>query len=542
MKLKLFLCSLTALLFTSNVISQNNVIKEGTVSYISAQMVYVKFENTEGIEIGDSLFINKNKSYSPKLIVKFLSSISASCEKIDDSDFKRGDKLYAFIKKNDESTVLQDSTTIESKLNQQVVIQDQNLESSPTNTSDIFLSGNYFNGRYSIQSYSNISNYKGENDYQSWRHSLRIDYENIGYTNLSFYAYSIFNYRTTEWSSVTKNYFNALRIYDLHLKYEFNSDHQIWIGRFLNPRISNLSTVDGLLLESNFNIFSVGVVAGTRPDWGDFTFNSKLIECGVYLFRSDSLANGFIENTISLFQQTNNSRTDRRFIYFQHSNNAIRNFNLFASSEVDLYKRESGVEKNQFNLTSAFLSATYYPAREFSLNVSYDARKNVIYYETLKSLTDSVLENETRQGFRVRTTFKPFKYFGASLFAGYRFRKSDVKPSRNFGASIYYSFIPLIESGINISYNKLISNYVDGDVYSVYMSKSLTQFNSDISIGYRKTAYKFPLSQNSFDENALLIDYNLMLFKQLNFSVSYEGAFENRRTTSRFLVGITTRF
>lgn len=542
MKLKLFLCSLTALLFTSNVISQNNVIKEGTVSYISAQMVYVKFENTEGIEIGDSLFINKNKSYSPKLIVKFLSSISASCEKIDDSDFKSGDKLYAFIKKNVEQTILQDSVIKESNLNQQVVIQDQNLESSSTNTSDKFLSGNYFNGRYSIQSYSNISNYKGENDYQSWRHSLRIDYENIGYTNLSFYTYSIFNYRTTEWSSVTKNYFNALRIYDLHLKYEFNSDHQIWIGRFLNPRISNLSTVDGLLLESDINIFSVGIVAGTRPDWEDFTFNPKLLEYGFYLSRSDGLANGFIENTISLFQQTNNSRTDRRFIYFQHSNNAIRNFNLFASSEVDLYKRESGVEKNQFNLTSAFISATYYPVREFSLNVSYDARKNVIYYETFKSLTDSVLENETRQGFRVRTTFKPFKYFGASLFAGYRFRKSDVKPSRNFGASIYYSFIPLIESGINFSYNKLISNYVDGDVYSVYMSKSLTQFNSDLSIGYRKTAYKFPLSQNSFDENALMIDYNLMLFKQLNFSVSYEGAFENRRTTSRFLVGITTRF
>lgn len=542
MKLTVFLCSLTALILTSNVMSQNNVIKEGTVSYISAQMVYVKFENTEGIEIGDSLFIKKNKSFSPKLIVKFKSSVSASGEKNDDSDFKPGDKLYAFIKKNDEPTVLKDSTITESNLNQPVVNQEQNLESSPSNTSDKFLSGNYFNGRYSIQSYSNISNYKGENDYQSWRHSLRIDYEKIGYTDLSFYTYSIFNYRTTEWSNITKNFFNALRVYDLHLKYEFSSDHQIWIGRFLNPRISNLSTVDGLLLESNFNIFSVGVVAGTRPDWRDFTFNSKLIEYGVYLFRSDSLANGYIENTISFFQQTNNSRTDRRFFYFQHSNNAIRNFNLFASSEFDLYKRESGIEKNQFNLTSAFLSATYYPVREFSLNVSYDARKNVIYYETFKSLTDSILENETRQGFRVRTTVKPFKYFGASLFAGYRFRKSDVKPSRNFGASIYYSFIPLIESGINFSYNKLISNYVDGDVYSVYMSKSLTQFNSDISIGYRKTAYKFPISQNSFDENALLIDYNLTIFKQINLSISYEGAFENRRTTSRFLVGITTRF
>jgi len=100
----------------------------------------------------------------------------------------------------------------------------------------------------------------------------------------------------------------------------------------------------------------------------------------------------------------------------------------------------------------------------------------------------------------------------------------------------------VIESGINFSYNKLISNYVDGDVYSVNLSKSIPEFNSDFNVGFRKTNYKFPVSQNSFDENAFLLDYNLNLFKQINLSISYEGAFESKRTTSRFLVGLSTRF
>ena len=39
---------------------QDNAGQEkGKVSYVSSQNVYVKFESTERIEIGDTLFLNK---------------------------------------------------------------------------------------------------------------------------------------------------------------------------------------------------------------------------------------------------------------------------------------------------------------------------------------------------------------------------------------------------------------------------------------------------------------------------------------------------
>jgi hypothetical protein len=516
---------------------------EGKVSYITPQLVYLKFESTDGINPNDTLFQSVDKKYQPKLLVKFVSSISVACEKIYDIELKVGDTYYAIIEtkdanksEGDTSFVLQKNDSLAEQQNNAQIV---NVESSSSNISKI--SGNNFSGKYSIQSYSNIDNFS-RNDYQSWRHTFRIDYERIGNSDLSFSTYSIFNYRTSEWSSVKKNYFNALKVYDLHLKYDFSQSFQLWIGRFLHPKISNISTNDGLLVQLNLNSFSFGIVGGSRPDWKDFSFNPKLIEYGTFVSRIDSFSTGYMENTISFFQQNNNSKTDRRFLYLQHSNNAIKKINLFASSEIDLYKRELGVDKNQFSFTSVFLSANYIPIRELSFNLSYDARKNVIYYETFQSLTDSVIENETRQGFRIRTSIKPFKYFGASFFAGYRFRKSDVKPSRNFGGTIYYSLLPIIESGINLSHNKLISNYVDGDVYSVYMTKTFYDLNSDLSIGYRKTNYKFPVSQNSFNENTLLIDYNFNLFRMISLSVSYEGAFESSRTTSRVLVGLTTRF
>ncbi len=42
---------------------------EGTVSYLMGQSIYVKFESTEGIEDGDTLFVNINK-LEPALVVQ----------------------------------------------------------------------------------------------------------------------------------------------------------------------------------------------------------------------------------------------------------------------------------------------------------------------------------------------------------------------------------------------------------------------------------------------------------------------------------------
>jgi hypothetical protein len=49
-----------------------------------------------------------------------------------------------------------------------------------------------------------------------------------------------------------------------------------------------------------------------------------------------------------------------------------------------------------------------------SFSLSYDARKNVIYYQTFRNSIDSIIENETRQGFRIGMNIRPFN----NLFIG----------------------------------------------------------------------------------------------------------------------------
>lgn len=516
------------------------IVKEGKVSYNSPELVYVNFENTDGISAGDTLYYKTKNKNNPALKVKYLSKSSLSGEKLTDKNLDTNAVIFAFVIVKDSSTINGIPQKIQTEEVYPITVDPLTTSSNEFVKKKVSLSKTA--GRYSVQSYSDFSNSGSKGDDQRWRHSLRFSSQRISESDFSFSSYIIFVYKADEWNLITDNFGRALKIYDLNLKYEFDETTRIWAGRFLNSKISNISTIDGLMVEKSFSSYSFGLVAGSRPNFTDFGFNSKLFEFGGYVSKVDSFSTGVMENTISAFNQTNNFKTDRRFLYFQHTNNVINNTFLFASAEVDLFKKVNNTAQSDFSFTGLFFSVKYNPVREFSLNVSYDARKNVIYYETFKSLSETILENETRQGFRARANFRPIGNLNFSLQYGYRYRKGDVKASTNYGANLGYWMLPVLESSANISFNRIISSYVDGSIYSANLSKSINALSSDLSFGFRKTIYNFSNGVDKLEENAVLIDISLNVFNPFSFSFGYEGIFESTRTTGRILFDLTTRF
>ena len=73
--IKIFLAFFAVLSFAQQ--SDEKIIT-GTVSYISSQNIYVKFESTEGIEIGDTLFFQNNSNIIPAIVVEYKSSGSCA--------------------------------------------------------------------------------------------------------------------------------------------------------------------------------------------------------------------------------------------------------------------------------------------------------------------------------------------------------------------------------------------------------------------------------------------------------------------------------
>lgn len=518
---------------------QERIERFGKITYKSSQNVYVQFDSTNGIRPGDTLFVKTKGKFVPAVAVSFMSSRSCAGANLSSNNLKIGDELIAFIpiiNKTDIKVVVdKDSTSRDSSLSDNNVIVKNRTENKTRwvpNTS----------GRISIQSYSNLLQNDPSANSQRWRYTFRFDAENIQQSGLSVSTYASYLYRADEWQLIVKKPWNYLKVYDLSLGYDFGNETKLRIGRYLNPRIANISSVDGLQLQTKLSDYFGGLLIGSRPNFITFGFEPKLLEFGGYIGRIDTLSDGLMENTVGFFQQMNNSKTDRRFAYFQHSNSVLRNFNLFLSSEVDLYAVEKGVPKNKLSLTSLFLSSRYSPTRTVAFTLSYDARKNVIYYETFKTQIDSIFENETRQGLRLGTTLRLFNSVFIELNTGYRFLSKDKRPSKNFNGFFTYSQIPWLEISPTISYSQLTSSYIDGKIYEISVAKFLSAIDYSISAAFTYLDYTYLSGMMNLVQKSIRVDLSGVIYGPVSFSINYEGVFENKITFTTLLLGISYRF
>lgn len=534
------------LIISFNILSaqtKNTRLLEGVISYISSQNIYVKFVSTNGIEIGDTLFLKNNNDFLPAIKVDHKSSTSCAGSSIISRKLEINDLLYAIIPE-----IIKDSTTeavISTTLTPVVI---PTVTSGEIITKTTLEPVSSFSGKISVQSYYNFTNNQASYDYQRWRYTFQLNANRIGSSGFSYSQYISFAYRADDWNRISSDLSEAIRVYDLAVKYNFNERTLIWLGRHLNNKISSISSIDGLQFESGINEWSIGAAIGSRPDFNNMGYNFKLFEYGAYINRADLLANGDMQNTLGYFEQTNDFKTDRRFLYYQHSNSAIQSTRIFLSTEIDLYKKEMGESKTEFSLTSLFTSVNIRPSDFFAVMISYDARKNVIYYETFKTLVDSIIENETRQGFRTRLTLKPFNNFYIGGDYGYRHRKGDLKPSNNYGGYITYTRIPAIETSATVSFNKLSSSYTEGDIWTASLNRPIA-FGFDVMLGYRFTNYKFRSGIDDLKQNSVSINLNTYFLKPVLLNFTYEGIFwksitsgEDVQSSGRFLANLTYRF
>ena len=512
--------------------------KDGKISFITSQNIYVRFENTEGLSAGDTAYFKHKGELIPVMVVQFLSSTSCSGKKINDINLKIGDNVTVWSL-NDEPEVL----TIKKAGNEKDsnLVNDTKQHEIRKDKFKIPEHRSNFYGSFSANSFSGFANYANSVGTQRWRYTLNMHAENINSSPFSFTNYMNFSYLTSNWSNIKTNVFNNLKIYDLSIGYKV-SKFSIWFGRHMNNNISSVGPIDGLQIEKGFGKFALGGVIGSRPDFLHMGLNSNLFEFGAYINRVDTINNGILQSSVAIFQQSNHGKTDRRFLYFQHNNNIVNNLYLFFSSEIDLFKLQNNKAKNDFSLTSLYLSTQYTPVKLLTINLSYDARRNVIYYETFKSLYDSLFENQLRQGLRLNFFIRPFRGMFLNLGGGYSFQKGDIKPSRNFNISVTKSDIPFIDISASITYNRILSNYQSGSVYGITLTKYIPFNSTTISAGVSKLQYNFGGFTGNIDQKVLTLQISTKLVNHVYFNIYYEGDFQGKTTFGRLMAGINYRF
>ncbi len=532
----IFLLILESLLLNSVSLAQSTGLTsiEGTISFISSQNCYVKFSSTEGLQVGDTLCIGQKSDSTGAVVLRYISTHSVAGEQVASQKhtLEVNQKLVGYVSRKQEKVERIENTPKSSSLLSFVPSEVKAEKKDPYAFK--------ISGRLSEQLASDFAQEK-ELEVQQFRTMLNFTAENIFTPKLNFVNYLMYSYREDDWARVKTSPFDFIRVYDLAFSYQCDSSTSIWAGRHLNYRMANAGAIDGLQIESSYKSFIGGAVIGSRPSFADYGYDIKYFQYGFYVGKVDHYADyKEMENIFAFFNQTYQMKTDRRFIYLQHSNNLIPNGYIFASSELDLYKREAGVGKTSLTLTSLYTSFRYTPGRVVSMNITYDARRNVIYYESYRTFLENLLDNELRQGLRANVYIRPLNSLNIGLNSGYRYQQSSNKPTKDYGSTIYYAGIPYLTTDINAAGTYLTGDYLKGYNWNVEMNKIIDRLY--ISAGYRQNNFTYISSSYLYIQKSIYSYISYSLSRLLTVAVNYEGLFQKDNKSNRFFIDITTRF
>ena len=512
---------------------------KGKVSYISSQNTYVQFISTDGIHVGDTLYQSHNNTLQAVLMVKQLSSISCVCSTLDKIQLATSAEIIARRRLETKSM---DVVTQKSK--DAIAVNDV-LIADATNKKESAESKAHIDGRLSVSSYSGFSNYSSSS--QRFRYNLALNAEHINNSKLSFSSYISFTHKLNDSIKLS----DALKVYNLSLKYDFSKTANLTFGRSINTNMANVGAVDGFQFESRSTNFDYGAVLGSRPD-SVYGVSPKLLQFGAFMSYHLKNNNGNFQTSLALFNQMNSFKTDRRFAYIQHSNSLLKNLDLFCSFEIDLYSKTDSVAKNTLNLTGTYISLRYRPLHNLSLSMSYDARKNIYYYETYKNRLDSLMDKATRQGYRFQFNYRPFKKIIWSGNAGYRLQTPSSTSSTNYSTYLTYTQVPFINTSASIFVTSFNANYSNGTEYGINLSHDFLDGRINAEVEYRKGSYELKNNVSTSEQNVALtnlkqqtleFDLSWMITKKLILSFNFEGTLDSdKNTDSRVFINISQRF
>jgi hypothetical protein len=509
--LLLFLCCIL------QVQGQTEEWREGAVSYVSSQSVYVKFSTTEKIDAGDTLFVRQGVQYVPGLVVREKSSSSCVCTPLLATPVGKGALFYARIPAaplppvKEKERVPQD--TLRPPHSGPVVLIPGEEEVAPVLKERI-------RGRISAASYTNFYDGTATNRLQ---YAFVLQGNHLKNSRFSVDNYITFRHSTGEWAAVQENIFDALKIYALSVKYDLHPQASITVGRKINPRISNMGAVDGLQYEQGVGKFVVGALGGFRPDFADYSINTQLLQLGAYVGYNPAGS----QTTLAAVEQRNGGATDRRFVYLQHHATLAKKVDLFGSMDVDLYEKINNEKRNTANLTNLFVSVRYSVSKKIRLSASYDNRRNIIYYESYNTYIDQLIDDETRQGLRFGINYRPFKMVSWGVNSNWRFQKSNSNLSRNVSSYLNFAQIPWLKASATVNVNLLQTNYLDSKMFGLRLNKEIIKGKLNGEITARLIDYQYSTNENHVQQKLAGGSLSYNLSRKLSLYLYYEGSFND---------------
>lgn len=514
----------------------------GTVSYKNAKNVYVRFVSTAQISVGDTLQIKKNGVFIPCLLVSAKSSISCITTAINNCDVSLNAEVVFKMKvKSEKKTDKIETKPVADSIikSKPVVIADTSNKNKSTKKYPL----QKITGRITAAYYGTFSNIDNSSRHSlTGRLSLNIDH--LRNSSWSFETY--LNYRQNVLDEPIPAGYQTkfFRVYNFAMNYDAGKNIRFSIGRKINNRISSVGAIDGVQSEIKLGKFFAGGIVGFRPDIMDFGFNPGLLQFGLYGGHYVNGKKTMFETSLGVMEQRNGSATDRRYLYLQHSNRLSERMNMFTSLELDLFEKVNGNAGTHARLTSLYYSVNYQLSRKLSLMVSYDSRRNIIYYETfVGNEIDRLLADDlNRQGVRVRLNYKLTKKIFTGISFSNRFQADGQNKSDNFYGFITHSKLPWIKGSLNLNVNYNSSTYLRSKILAGRYNRDIFKQKVNFSLYYRIIDYAYITRDvANANQHYMGTDFTFRGGKNYQFSVMGEMSVRGIENNYRLNFSVTRR-
>ncbi|MFQ5499632.1 MAG: hypothetical protein ACE5FH_08160 [Candidatus Zixiibacteriota bacterium] len=252
------------------------------------------------------------------------------------------------------------------------------------------------------------------------------------------------------------------------------------VGRVLSPDVRGMGYIDGGYYSRRFgDHYRVGVAGGTVSEYLSTQTQLDHRKFGFFgAYEIGNPDNYKLAVSGALSTESDDGETSRDFLYLQSILTHTHRFSLFQSAEID-YNRgwRYGQSGARLNFTNYFGSVRYQAHATASVNLSYDARRNIRRMAT-RTVPDSLFDNSTHQGVRAGVRFQPHTRLSFGVTGGIRMRSGRLQDNRFANFSARVSRFPLKR-------------------HSITANLSIVQ--TEFTNGYRPTVtYRFPVTRRMY--------------------------------------------
>ena len=525
------LCMLSFNRANANEVLESDTLS-GVVSFVTSDNIYLKFENTKSLTLMDTIYSGSFSSPQACLILIQKSTVSVIAQSIGDCRPKVGEKVWYFFEKQVEQAQAIPKEVVDS-IPLSSVFAENKFEDKKERKKAI-------RGSISLNNYSVID---GLDNTMRSAARLSLSASHIEGSKFSFRTYSRYLQNTAQNESVQSNT-NKFFLYEFAVDYDFDSTLSLTVGRFINPKMMSVGAIDGLKLQKSWRSVFAGAIVGSRPDPYSYALNTNLIQYGAYAGVYHTKSHSSFTN-LGVINQTNSGLTDRRYLYLQHQSSLGSKVNLFGSSELDLFRKDSlGNSQNETRLTNLFFSINYRPFRTLALMASYDVRKNLILYESFAEELDRLLRDDPyRTGLRFRANYRLTK----TVFAGFAISKRLQTDSKNEFSNksffLNFSKIPWIGGRINTSISTNKNSFLLYNSASIRYSREFLENKLSLTPFFRILTYEYINKEiDQIYQTYMGVDFNYDFSRKLSLRALYDYSIRSNSGFHRFNVNITQRF